>query len=97
VTTPIHATTQFWGPSQDTTLDTLAFTREKWELSELDRYCFDCPLPECNQKDERCPFSYIHSQRKRNRIAKVVMRMRNKWERELDQAVERIVAEREAT
>ena len=65
MTTPIHATTQFWGPSQDTTLDTQAMCKRQWELSEQDRYCFECPLPECDQKDECCPFNDDKSSTKR--------------------------------
>ena len=80
----IHATTQFWGESPDTTRDTLAFSTKKWELSEQDRYCFECPLPECDQADERCPFSYVRSQRKRNHIAKVLQSQRKQWKRAVE-------------
>ena len=96
----IHATTQFWGPSQDTTLDTQAMCKCQWELSEQDRYCFACPLPECDQADPRCPFAYVNSEKKAKRdrtLEKRIYRLRIKWQRELDEAVERIVAEREAT
>ena len=34
-------------------------------LSEQDRYCFECPLPECDQKDECCPFNDDKSSTKR--------------------------------
>ena len=100
MTTPIHATTQFWGPSQDTTLDTQAMCKRKWELSEQDRYCFECPLSECDQADLHCPFAYVNSEKKAKRdrtLEKRIYRLRNKWGREVDEAVERIVAERETT
>ena len=59
----------------------------------------NCPLyledgADCNQIDPRCPFYRSHH--KQQAMAKASYRMRNKWERELDQAVERILAEREA-
>ena len=34
-------------------------------LSEQDRYCFECPLPECDQKDPCCPFNDDKSSTKR--------------------------------
>jgi len=88
-----------WGHPADTTFDTLALRRCEWELSEQDRYCFECPLPECDQADPRCPFAYVNSEKKAKRdrtLEKRIYRLRNKWERELDEAVERILAEREA-
>ena len=92
----IEATTQFWGDPLDISPDTLAMCTRKWELSEQDRYCFECPLPECDQQDERCPFSYSQSQRRRNQIAKVIRRARQGWERAVDEAAAQIWAEREA-
>ena len=68
-------------------------------LSEQDRYCFECPLSECDQADPRCPFAYVNSEKKTKRdrtLEKRIYRLRNKWERAVDEAVERIVAEREA-
>jgi len=88
----IHATTQFWGPPQDTRLDTQAHTTRHWELSELDRYCFDCPLPDCDQMDPRCPFNDDHSSAKR-----VYDLAYKATKREVDEAVAWIVAERERT
>ena len=94
----IRVTTQFWGPSQDTTLDTQAMCKRQWELSEQDRYCCECPLPECDQADPRCPFAYVNGEKKAKRdrtLEKRIYRLRNKWQRELNAAVERILAERE--
>ena len=49
---------------------------------------------DCNQKDERCPFYRSHH--RQQAMAKASYCLRNKRERELDEAVERILAEREA-
>jgi len=58
----------------------------------------NCPLyledgADCNQIDPRCPFYRSHH--RQQAMAKASYRLRNKWQRELDAAVERIVAERE--
>ena len=71
-----------------------------WFLPRVDpakaSICFEeCTLPDgCCEHDERCPFYRSHH--RQQAMAKASYRMRNKWQRELDTAVERIVAEREA-
>ena len=58
-------------------------------LSEQDRYCFECPLPECDQKNPRCPFNDDKSSAKRAYdLAYKAAR------REVEKAVTAIVAER---
>jgi len=61
--------------------------------------CEGCPVyledgADCNEKDERCPFYRKHH--KQQAMAKASYRLRNKWQRELDEAVARILVEREA-
>jgi len=68
----------------------------RYQLTEKDLLCFDCPLPECDQSDPRCPFNAGNITKRDRRIEKRVCRLRKKWERELDEAVARIMAEREA-
>jgi len=68
----------------------------RYQLNEQDLLCFDCPLPDCDQSDPRCPFNDGNITKRDRRMEKRVYRLRNKWECELDEAVARIVAEREA-
>lgn len=89
--TTIYATTQFWGEPADTKRDTLALCRRKWELSDLDRVCFECLLPECDQKDPRCPHNDDQSSAKR-----VYDMAFKSVRREVGFAVEQILEEREA-
>ena len=96
----IYATTQFWGeaPRYQSEEKTRTVNNLVRELSEKEAACFDCPLyledgADCNQIDPRCPFYRSHH--KQQAMAKASYRLRNKWQRELDEAVERIVAERE--
>lgn len=93
--TTIAGTTQFWGAPANTRRDTLALFNRKWELSERDRLCFDCLLPDCNQSDPQCPFDDGNVKR-RQHIVKTVHRQKKQWERELDEAVARILEERKA-
>ena len=90
--THIRATTQFWGPPQDTRKGHVFPGGIDQTLSDLDRYCFECPLPDCNQMDRRCPHNDDRSPTKRayDLAHKAALR-------EVDEAVERILAEREAT
>lgn len=37
------------------------------ELTDRDRVCFNCPLPECNQASEWCPFNDNRTKAKRDR------------------------------
>ena len=67
------------------------------ELSAEDRVCFTCPLPECDQRDARCPFNDDRSATKQDRrIEKRVKRLCSYWDRQIDEACRAAVREREA-
>ena len=97
----IEATTQFWGQAERhhseeklRTVNNLVL-----ELTDRELVCFDSPLyledwSDCDETDERCPFYDAY---RKHKIAKVVQRQRNKWQRELDEAVRKISTEKEAT
>ena len=53
------------------------------ELDEDDRVCFDCPLPECDQLDARCPFC---ERNQRNADYQMVWKMLNRELRKAERA-----------